>query len=92
MAFFKEVSPQILSKTRTFAYRSFSQKLCQKRSFLDILKRTQSFEDQKMKFKQGPKNGHFLKGLVHGLCPKIEPSLIPVFHKNYARKDRFWIF
>ena len=55
MAFFKEVSSWILSKTRTFAYRSFSQKLCQKRSFLDILNRTQKFENQKIKFKQGQK-------------------------------------
>ena len=43
--FFKGVSLWILSKNRTFSYRCFSQKLCQKRSFLDILNRQQSFVD-----------------------------------------------
>ena len=41
--FSKGVSPWILCKNRTFSYRSFSQKICQKRSFLDILNRKQSF-------------------------------------------------
>ena len=40
-------------------------------------------------FKIGPKNGQFPKGLVHGFCPKIELSLIPVFHENYVRKKSF---
>ena len=26
--------------------------------------------------------------LFHGFCPKIELSLIPVFHGNYVRKNR----
>ena len=30
--------------------------------------------------------------ILHGFCPKIELSLIAVFHRNYVRKDRFWIF
>ena len=34
----------------------------------------------------------FKKGLVDGFCPKIEISLIAVFHRNYVGKDRFWIF
>ena len=37
--FSKGVSPWILSKNRNFSYRRFSQKLCQKRSFLDISNR-----------------------------------------------------
>ena len=41
--FSKGVGPWILFKNRTFSYRCFSQKLCQKRSFLDILNRKQSF-------------------------------------------------
>ena len=41
-----------------------------------------------MKFNQGPKNGHFLKGLVHGFCPKIELSLIGVFFSCYCGKKR----
>ena len=43
--FFKGVSPWIFSKNRTFSYLCFSQKLCQKRSFLDTLDRKQSFVD-----------------------------------------------
>ena len=35
---------------------------------------------KKLKFEKGPKNGHFPKGLVHGFGPKIEISLISVFH------------
>ena len=41
--FFREVSPWILSKNRTFSYRRFSQKSYEKKSFLDILNRKQSF-------------------------------------------------
>ena len=44
-----------------------------------------------MKLKQEPKNGHFIKGLVHGFCPKIELFLIAFFHSNYVRKNHFWI-
>ena len=43
MDIFKGVSPWILSKNRTFSYRSFLQKLCEKRTFLDNLNRKQSF-------------------------------------------------
>ena len=88
----KGVSPWILSKNRTFSYRCFLQKLCQKRSFFDILERKQSFVDQNIEVLTRAKNGHFLQGLVHGFCPKIELSLIAVFHRNYVRKDRFLIF
>ena len=49
--FSKGVSPWIFFKNRTFSYRCVSQKLCQKGSFLDILNRTQSFLDQKIKKK-----------------------------------------
>ena len=58
----KGVGPWILSKNWIFSYRCFVQKLCQKRSFLDILSRKQSLKYQKTKFKQWPNNGHFLKG------------------------------
>ena len=35
------------------------------------------------------KNEHFLKGLVHGLCPKIELFLMAIFHSNYVTKTTF---
>ena len=43
-----------------------------------------------MKFLKGPKNAHYLKGLVHVLCKNLEFFLIGVFCRNYIRKDRFW--
>ena len=79
-----------LSKNRTFFYRCFSQKLWHKRSFFNILERQKSFFDKKLKFLQGSKNWHFLKGLVHGVCPKIKLFLNDVFHRNHIRKHRFW--
>ena len=36
--------------------------------------------------------GIFAKGLVHGFCPKIEFSLIAVFHIKFGRKDSFSLF
>ena len=56
----------------------------------DILERKQSFLDEKIEVLTGPKNGHFLKGFVHGFCRNFELSLIGVFHRNHIRKDRFW--
>ena len=50
------------------------------------------FGTKNLKFKQGPKNGHFLKGLVQGFCPKMLISVMAVFHGNYVRKNRFLIF
>ena len=75
-----------------FFYCCFSQELCQKRSFLDILNRKQSFLDQKIEVLTRTKKWTFLKGLVHGFCPKIEFFLICFFHRNSIRKQRFWCF
>ena len=88
--FFKEVSPWILSKNWNLSFPCFSQKLCPKRSFLDILNRKQSFLNQKIEVLTRAKKWTFLKGLVHGLCPKIELFLISLFHRNHVRKDRLW--
>ena len=35
-------------KNRNFSYRCFLQKICQRKSFLDILDRKQSFKEQKI--------------------------------------------
>ena len=82
--YFKGVCPWILSKFRTFSYRRFLQKSYQKRSFFDILDRKESFLDQKIEvYKKGQKkNEHFIRGLVHGFCPKIELFVIGVFYRN----------
>ena len=67
----KGVSPWFLWENRTFSYFSFSQKLCQKRSFFDILRRKHSFLDQKIEvlpsakkwtFFEGPKKEIFWRG------------------------------
>ena len=64
--FSKGVSPWILSKNRTFSYCCFLQKLCQKRSFLDILNRKQSLWDQKIEVLTGAKKWTFFERVVRG--------------------------
>ena len=89
--FSKGVSPWILSKNRTFSYSCYSRKFCQKKSFLNILNKKQSFLDQKKwSFNNDQKRDFFLKGLVHGFCPNIELFLICLFYRNYKRKKLFW--
>ena len=88
--FSKGVSPWVLSKNRNFWYGCFSQKLCQKKSFVNILNRKQSFLDQKIEVLTRTKKCTFLKGLVHGFCPKIELFLICLFYRNSKRKQLFW--
>ena len=61
--FFKGVSPWFLSKNRTFSYRCFSQKLCHKRSFFNILERKQSFLDRKIEVLTRAKKLTFFKGV-----------------------------
>ena len=53
--FFREVSPWILSKNRTFSYRRFSQKSYQKRSFLILWKEKNDFKRKNRSFKKGQK-------------------------------------
>ena len=53
--FFREVSPWILSKNRTFSYRRFLQKLYQKRSFLILWKEKNDFKRKNRSFKKGQK-------------------------------------
>ena len=56
---------------------------------LDIYKRNDDFKWKKIDVLKRIKNGHFLKGLVHGFCLKIEVFLIGVFHRNSIRNQRF---
>ena len=44
---------------------------------------------KKLKFKKGPKNGQFPKGLVHGFCPKSEISRMSVLYINHVTKNGF---
>ena len=68
-----------------FFYRNY----VRKNRFFDILDRKQKLQDEEIHVLRRAKNGHFLKGLVHGLCPKIELFHSGVFHRNHIRKDRF---
>ena len=56
------------------------------------MQRKERFKEEKIEVLTRVKKWNFPKGLVHGLCPKIELFLISIFHKNYVRKDRFPIF
>ena len=54
--FLKGFVHEFCGKIKTFFYRRFTQNLCQKRSFFDILNRKQSFLDQKIEvLKKGQK-------------------------------------
>ena len=91
--FFKGASLFIFSKNRSFSYRRISQKFYKENNVFDIVERKEGFEAQKIEVLKRAKKWTFSKGsMVHGFCPKIELSLIPVFHRKYVRKDLFWIF
>ena len=84
--FSKEFSPSFLSKNWTFSHQCFLQKLCQKRSFFDILDRKEWFLDQKIEVLKSPKNRHSPKGLIYRFSPKI---LICVFCTKLCQKRSF---
>ena len=79
-------------KIEVFLIGVFHRNSLKKTKFLILWKEKNDFKWKKLKFQKGPENGHFSKGLVHEFCPKIKLFLIPVFHRNYVRKDLFWIF
>ena len=90
--FFKRVSPWILSKNKTFFYRCFSQKLSQKRSFLDILNRKQSFWDQEMEVLTRAKKFTFLKGVSPWILSKNGTFSHRLFsQKSYKKTSFFYI-
>ena len=67
-------------KIEVFLIGVFHRNSIKKTTFLILWKEKNDFKRKKFKFRKGPKNGHFPNGLVHGFCPKIELSLIAVFH------------
>ena len=80
----------ILSKNRTFSYRCFSQKLCQKRSFLDILNRNNHFKIKKKEVLTRAKKWTFFKGVSPWILSKNRTFSYRRFYSNHIRKDRFW--
>ena len=77
-----------VQKSNCLLLALFTEFMSEKIVFRHFGKKTIIFRPKKLKFQQGPKNGHFLKGLVHGLCTEIELFLIGVFHRNHIRKNR----
>ena len=47
---------------------------------------------QKIEVLKSVKNDIFLKGLVHGFCPKIELFSFGIFLGNQVREKHFFIF
>ena len=76
-------------KSNFFFSAFFTEMISEKLVFRYCRKKRMILRGKKLKFSKGLKNGHFLKGLVHGFCPKIELFLFGVFHRNHIRKDRF---
>ena len=75
-----------------FLIPAFFTEIISEKIVFNISERKEWFYEVKIETLKRAKNGHFPKGLVHGFCPKIELSLIAVFHRNYVRKDLFPIF
>ena len=69
-----------------------SEKSYQKRSFLILRKEKIDFKRKKLKFFKGPKNKLFLRGSVHGFCPKIELIIITFFTEIMPEKVVFCYF
>ena len=78
-----------MPKNLNFCYDCFLKKLCQKKSFSDILDRKQSFLDPKIEVFTRARKWTFFKGVSPWiLLKKIELFLIGDFHRNHIRKDR----
>ena len=86
----KGVSPWILSKNRTFSYRCFLQKLCQKRSFFDIYERKQSFLDQKIEVLKRAKKRTFSKGVSAWILSKNRTFSHALFLQKLCQKKSFF--
>ena len=88
----KGVSPWILSKNRDFSYLYFSQKICQRRLFLDILNRKHLFKDQKIEFLTRAKKWTFFKGVSPWILSKNSTFSYGYFSQQLCHKKLFWIF
>ena len=90
MDIFKGVSPWILSKNRTFSYRFFLQKLCEKKSFFDILDRKQSFYDQKIEVLTTAIKWTFFKGVCPWILSKNRTFPYCFFSQKLCQKRSFF--
>ena len=80
-----------LSKYRAFYHVGFLGKPMQTTFFFNILDRKKKlFRAEKLTLKKCVKNLHFLMGLVHGSCQKMELFTMCAFLANQGRKDHFF--
>ena len=77
-------------KNRSFSYRCFSQKFCQKRSFFDIFDRKQSFLDQKIEVLTRAKKMDIAKWVVHGFWQKNRSFSYRCFSQKFCQKRSFF--
>ena len=84
------VSPWILSKNRNFSYGRFLQKLCQKKSFLNISNRKQSFLDQKIEVLTRTKKWTFFKGLSPRILSKNRTFSYLSFFTEILKENNFF--
>ena len=89
--FSKGVSPWILSKNRSFSYRCFLEKLCQKRTFFDILDRKQSFLDQKIEVSIRAQKWTFFKGVSPWIVSRNRTFSYRRFSQKFYQKKTFLI-
>ena len=75
-------------KNRTFSYRCFLQKLCQKTPFFDILNRKRSFLDQKIEILTRTKKWTFFKGVSPWIWSKNQSfSSRRFLQKSYQKRS-----
>ena len=86
--FSKGVVHDFVQKSKFLLSVFFTEIMPEKIVFQYLWKKRMILSGKKLSFKKGQKMDI---SKVHGFCPKIEFSLIAVFHRNYVRKDPFWI-
>ena len=67
----------VLAEKWSFFQLYFLGNVAQENVFYHILKRKKAFQDYKNKKFKKSKNGHFFKGVTHGLAPKM--AILPTF-------------
>ena len=89
--FCKGVSPWFLSKYRPFFICFFfGAKEARKKHFFIFLIERMLFRPEKLSSNKVKDYRHFVEGLVHGLCQKIDLFLICFFFSKKSQKETFF--
>ena len=86
-AFCKGVSLWFLSKNRPFPHIFFLSKKREKKTFFDILDRTECFLDQKRKVLKISKKSTFCKGVSQWFFCKNRPFSCKIFLRQKRKKE-----